>query len=191
MRVKLSDIADINSGYSFRGRVEDDPAGDLAIVNIGNIKPGIALNIDALKRISSSEVDGLYRYQLKKGDVLFQSHGSKNGAIALDEALYGVAASGLYVIRIIKNQVLPAYLVWYINHKNCQVILENLRQGTGIPRVSRAEISMLKIYLPSLERQSEIVHLAEMLQRQNELREKISELTSQYIDTATWQLAKN
>ena len=190
MKVKLSDIAEVRTGYSFRGRVDNDPAGDLSIINIGNIKPGQELDTTELKRVESKNIYALNRYQLYPGDVLFQSHGNKNGAITLDDDIFSIAATGVYVIRVINSEVLPEYLAWYLNHKNCQSMIENMRQGTGIPRVSRAEVSQLMIYVPALEKQHEITQLDHMLQREIELRKRISDLTSQYINAATWQLAK-
>ena len=49
---KLSDVADVRSGYTFRGALEHDPAGDIRVLQIKDLRQSSAIEPDTLTAVS-------------------------------------------------------------------------------------------------------------------------------------------
>ena len=85
---------------------------------------------------------------------------------------YGVnfsCSTDNYIIKI-KNEYLTKYVYYYlINNMN---ILQNEFKGTTIGHISKESIKNIKIPIPSLERQKEIIEYCE---KNDELKNKLEE----------------
>jgi restriction endonuclease S subunit len=148
-------LTDLNTGYSFRTRIEHNPDGDIAVIQMKDTKNNFTRIGSDLFRISDSSISP--RYFLHKGDVLFLSKGSNNKAFVFDMDLQQVvAAAAFFVLRPDKSQILPEYLAWYLNQQPVQkYILEN-RAGTYMPNVNKKTLLGIQIQLPDLKTQEKI-----------------------------------
>ena len=187
MKCALGDIAEIRSGYPFRGRIRNDPAGDITVLTIKDITPGVVLEGNELTRIQASDLNRLERYLVREGDVIFQSKGYRHQAIVINEPMQAIAAQGLYQIRANGSEVLGGYLAWYLNHENCQRQLLNSAQGTRIQLIPRRGLVSLEVSIPALEVQAQILGLAELRQRQRRAQAVLDETTDQLINGLCWQ----
>lgn len=190
MKRALGDIADIRNGYAFRGRVVDDPDGDVTVLTIKDIKPDAAPDESELTRIPSAGLNRLERYLLEDGDVVFQSRGYRHNAMVFAGPVPAIAAQGLYQIRPNEAEVAGAYLAWYLNHENYQRQLLNSAQGTQIQLIPRRELAALKVAVPPLEVQAQIVDLAELRQRQKQAQAALDHATDELISGICWQKTK-
>ncbi len=191
MTTRFRDIADIRSGFPFRGRVENDPAGELAVIHMRDIQPGSSLAQENLLHIDAATIQDLDRYLLTEGDVIFQARGHHNRAAAVEQPLYGIVALGLYRIRPDQEQVTGAYLAWYLNQDRTRRRIANVAQGTQIPFIPRTEVAMLPVPLPSFEIQQKITNLHRIRERQRQLQRELDELTDQLLSEATWHVASS
>lgn len=191
MNTRLRDIADIRSGYPFRGRVEHDPAGEIAVVSMRDIVPGRPLLKDNLLRINQVDVDNVDRHLLQDGDVIFQSRGHHNYAALVRGPIHGLAALGLYRIRPDTELVLAEYLTWYLNEERFQRRLSNIAQGTHIPFVPRAELAMMPVPIPRLEEQKRVADLHRLRERQKQLQKELDDATDKLVGALTWKLASS
>jgi restriction endonuclease S subunit len=187
--IRLRDIADIRSGFPFRSRVENDPAGKLAVIHMRDIQPGLPLVQENLMHIDSTKMSNVERYLLSPGDVVFQSRGHNNRAAALTQPIYGIVALGLYHIRGDQERVMGEYLAWYLNHERTQRRIASMAQGTQIPFIPRTELEMLQIPLPSLELQHKIAELHILRERKRKLQAELDDLTEQLLAAVTWDIA--
>ena len=187
MKQALGDIAEIRNGYPFRGRISDDPAGDIAVLTIKDIAPGEIQAHEGLMRIQASDLNNLERYLLQEGDVIFQSRGFRHGAIVVAEPMQAIAAQGLYQIRPDSSDVLGGYLAWYLNHENCQRQLLNTAQGTRIQLIPRRELTSLHIAVPPMDVQNQILRLTRLRQQQRQAQAALDEATDQLIAGVCWQ----
>lgn len=162
---KLMDIAMVGMGRSFRGGLENEPLGDVAVIRMQDIDEANLLHVDRLPRVAVADVkDGQL---VREGDVVFRSRGLTNTA-ALVSADLGpaVLAAPMLLIRTRTTQVDPAYLLWFINHPATQRALATHAKGTQVQMISKAALQNLPIPVPSLETQQRIVGISQLAERE-------------------------
>ncbi len=171
---RLSDIASIRAGYQFRGKVEPDPDGNVAVVQIKDIEDRRRLNTSSLARVAFDRP--VEQYIVGRGDVLFLSRGHRQFATAIDADLRDTIAAGyFYILRTNNGSVRPDFLAWYLNQQPMQDKFKQVAKGSHMPFVSMAEFQELQIPVPSLDVQARIVALAELAEREQGL---LAELAS-------------
>ena len=110
----LKDIATINSGYSFRTKIQNNPEGNIFVIQMRNISNDHSKIVNTL-----SKVDGIRIHEkhfLQKNDILFMAKGANNFSVCYDENYKpAVAASAFFVIRLTYESILPAFVCLYIN----------------------------------------------------------------------------
>jgi restriction endonuclease S subunit len=181
----LGDVATISSGFPFRKKVESEPGGDLVLVQIKDVDDteGLSRAGEITLRSESGRYD---RYLLRPGDLLFQSRGSRHPVAVVESAVRGIAASGLHVIRLTADAVLPAYLAWWLNQPECQARLRNaVAHGTYVPFVSTSDLKNFAVLVPPLEMQRRIVEVDLLRRRERVLSQRLQDLTQQLIDGVT------
>ncbi|OPY79880.1 MAG: Type I restriction modification DNA specificity domain protein [Syntrophorhabdus sp. PtaU1.Bin058] len=190
MKQKIKDIADIQIGYQFRGKVETDPQGTHKVIQIRDFDEQFSLNKENLQTVRlKGDAD---RYLVNKNDVLFLSRGHRNYAIPITVQLNDtVAASYFFILKIRTNKILPDYLAWYINQAPAQEYLYNIaRRGTHMPLVPLSAFTGLEIEIPDIKSQSMIVSLSALLDKEKVLLNKLREKRSQLIKTICLKIAR-
>jgi len=176
-RVKLHECAEVLSGYSTKGAVTDDLNGTVQVImakHISGSNPYVYREDHRLRIEPNRSVD---KYLLKRSDILFMSRGTGNYAVLLaDFPEPAIAPSTFYIIKA-KDQVLPGYLAWCLNQQFIQLRLNEIRTGAGTPLIPRQEFAEIDIPLPSLDKQQKIAQLAQLQQKEAELRKKLIEET--------------
>ncbi|MGH1541668.1 MAG: restriction endonuclease subunit S [Arenicella sp.] len=195
MKCKLRDIATVRSGYSFRGRVEHDPAGDIRVLSMKDMSTdGQMLDDDVLLQ-HSENLDNLQTHQIVHQEILFQSRGTNHFSAIYDakkaanQGLKSIAGTGIMRIQANQDNVNPEYLVWFLRQQRTRARLRALATGTQIPFISRAELEMFSIQLPALEQQNKVVAISQLRHQQKQLREKLEEATDAIVNQQCWNLA--
>lgn len=186
MQARLADIAEVRTGFPFRGKVQNDPSGTLAVVQMKDIVDAGHLDRSGSIRIQEEPAHG--RHLLRRGDVLLQSRGSKFPAAVVDDDIHGIAALGLHVLRPGKT-VIPEYLSWVMNHPLMREALVGLARGSYIPFLSKADLAGLSIPLPPLPTQRQIVEVARLQRETALLTEQLQSLLDLHAATVTWNAA--
>lgn len=82
-----------------------------------------------------------------------------------------------------RSDVLPAYLAWWLNQEPAQQHLEqNGQSSTLVRNIARPVLEATSVVLPPLPRQEQIVGLANAIQREEKLLQRLRH-TSQQIMT--------
>lgn len=111
------------------------------------------------------------KHLLKEGDVLFAAKGTKNfAAVFENHNKPAVASTSFFVLRIKVNNIIPSYIMWFLNHPNTQEILKDNARGTAIPSIRKNVLEELEISIPSLEKQQIVIKLHELARKENEIR---------------------
>lgn len=186
MQSRLADIADVRTGFPFRGKVMDDPSGNLAVVQMKDVSDAGLLDAGSYLRIK--EVSAHSRHLLKQGDVLLQSRGAKFPAGVVDAEVHGIAALGLHVLRP-GERLLPEYLAWVMNHPTTREALRSIARGSYIPFLSKADLADLKVPVPSIQTQRQIVEVARLEQETARLSAQLQNLRDEYSAAVTWRAA--
>lgn len=176
MRVLLKDIAEIQTGVFAKPNVEGDivclQANDFDENghHLGYWKPTILLSSLSLKHL------------LHKGDVLFASKGSKNfAAVRSTDHPMAVASTSFFVIRLLRADILPEYVKWFLNQPDTIQRLKSEAKGTSIPSISKKSLEQIAIPLIPLDKQNLILKIDDLRMIQKELLQKIASLKDQLI----------
>jgi len=158
MMATIKQITSLMAGHPFRGRIENTPGGDVAVVQMKDVDPEKGINPDDLYRV---DVTGRKKPDyLRKGDILFVGRGYRIFAVLVDQDLeHTVAGSHFFVIRINSktHTVSPDYLTWYINHKRAQRYFYQKVEGSALPYVNRTTLENLPVILPPLAVQDRMI----------------------------------
>jgi len=175
---KLKDICTISSGQTFRTKIEHNPNGEVAVIQMKDMNDdytGISaeLSLVAFEEVSNSQI-------LHMGDVLFLARGNNNKAFVFDMDDPSVAVSLFFVLRPKKEFLDPYYLAWYLNQSNTQVYLHSSQEGSTVSSIKKQALEDLEIKVPTLNEQQKIasvyhLHLKEM-ELMDQIREKRNEL---------------
>ena len=174
MRAKIKDLADIATGYHFRGRVEDDPNGKIAVVQAKDVDWEAGRVATDLTRVTLDKDPS--SHVLRPGDVLFLSRGHRHPALPIDASMPELIAPGyFFILRGDRAKVLPEYLAWYINYPATQEMLKNMAKGTQIPFLSVGDFGLMAMPLPTLATQERIVTLARLARQERELLARLAD----------------
>ena len=166
----------ISSGYSFRGKIEDDPNGVLKVIQLKDLINEYTVIGDECYKVSAEGIKE--KYILKDGDILFISKGQNNNAVAFSshntQGTF-IASSALFVIEVNRTEANPNYIAWYINQLPVQNYIKQNLTGTYTPTVNRKVVENIPIQLPALEEQTKIAALGNLAVQEKTLHTKILE----------------
>src|SRR5579883_2600296 len=129
-QLPLGNIAEIQTGYSFRGAVKGEGRGT-AVVQARDIA-GLYCSGAGLPRVEQPLAANRL---LRDGDILLTSRGSFRASVA-KFAVPTVASSSLYVLRITDDSILPEFLALYLNSPAAQAYFKQNAKGATIQSVS-------------------------------------------------------
>ena len=186
--MKLGQIADVRMGYPFRSRLEHEPAGDVAVIQMKDIDDAELRNVQDAIRVLLPE--GKAHHLIHEGDLIFRSRGRSN-SVALVTADIGRAVLAAPMLLIRPRGVVPAYLMWFINLPATQAALASLSEGTSVRMISKEAIQDLNVVVPSLARQRQIVAVATLEHQEAALLADLAAQRKRLIDGVLMRYAKN
>lgn len=173
-RFLLKDIADIQTGYSFRTGVEPDEDGSTRVIQMRDLGDDGTVQSDSLLHV---DVDVPDVQQVAVGDIVFRARGVSMSSAIVAEALGdAVVAAPLLRVRVTDAKVLPDYVNWYINQPVVQAYLTMNAEGTNVKMISKGALQDMKIVIPPLKRQEKIVELAALNARGRVLERELADL---------------
>jgi len=182
MHYKLNNIADIFTGQTFRSKVENNPDGEVWVIQMKDLNKnytGISSkpNTVTFENASSKQL-------LRKGDVIFLSKGNNNVAFTYEADQPAVAVSVFFVIRVKPEVILPDYLTWFLNKPETQKYLMTMREGASVSSIKKSIFDEMLIELPEIKKQKLIANIYKLSIREDELMSQLMEERKQFIQTA-------
>ncbi len=177
-------------GYPFRARLERDPSADVAVVQMKDIDEANLLHTEDLDRTSMPDFKD--RYLIRADDLIFRSRGQTNTAalVAADPGR-AVLAAPMMMIRVTNPKVMPAYLNWFINQPTTQARLTRALEGTSVKMISKAALETLEVSVPTVQKQQQIVELAALGNKEQQLLRELAQLRKTYVDGILMRYAQN
>ena len=179
--VQLADIADVHSGYPFRGAIKQKPEGEAAVIQIKNVDADHGID---WPRVVRTDLVGRRKPDwLKQGDILFTARGNRNAAASVDQLPFkAVSAPHLFVIRLTRqDQALPEFIAWFMNQAEAQRYLSLSATGSYITNIRKKVLEEMLVKLPSIQKQQLIVQLARAARREEQLLEELIENRNQQL----------
>ena len=149
MKVKLGQIGDVSSGYSFRQGLASFPDGDKKL-----IRPSDLDDLD-LSRISAYEIDAP-THSFHGGEILISNKGKFRAAFIYRPGDY-VIPSSIFTIRITGSSVAPEFVAFYLNSRSGRAAVSSIARGSNIQALTKQALEELEIPMPSLERQKAVI----------------------------------
>lgn len=172
--VKLEDIVDIQVGYQTRKTIRKAENGTHFLIQGKDIENGYIMK-NGLVPFNPEINPDLYR--VNKDDILFQARGSVHGAVIVEKEIPNALASGAYyIIKPRGKLVHPGYLAWWLNQSSAQSFFKSKGSATVISYISKSALSQIKIPLPSMEVQVKIDKIQQLLQKEQHLISRLTEL---------------
>ena len=175
MQRQIKDIANIISGYTFREAIKSQSEGGAFVLQAKNINPAKDItNNENLIEIKFERAESAFF--LQNDDIVVVSRGAKAGsfraAVFKNKSSNIVAASSVFIIRIIDKMVLPAYVSIFLNSNVGQKRIMETESGSIIKAIRRTEFEKIEIPVPTVKQQDIIVKLAANLNRQRAIFER-------------------
>jgi len=156
----LGEVCEFKNGYSFKSTdYEKQNETNIGILQIKSIQNGIISENKITEYIKENTKYKLF--EIQKGDILIALSGATTGKIGiynLEQKSYLNQRVGKINAKTCISQKYIYY--WYVCCNIDEKIL-NLAQGTAQPNISTNDISKIKIPVPSLDKQKEIVEYCE------------------------------
>ena len=87
--------------------------------------------------------------------------------------------------------VLPAYLLWYINLPAIQAALAAQAEGTAVRMISKTALEALEVPVPSRRKQQLIVEVSALATAEQELMEQIARERKRFADGVLMRYARD
>ena len=164
---KISEIAEVVSGVYLLAA----PYGEVYYLQIKDLLSESPEKTASKVTLSAKNE----RYLLAKGDLLFAGKGTTYLCKVFDLDIPAIASTTFYIIRIGDGDILPDYLCWYLSQPKTLAIIKSGQVGTGTPLIRKQILENLEIAIPDLKTQQQIVELAKLQQKEEELLKTITE----------------
>ena len=195
MTAIVGDFATVRTGLVVaRKKAKLDSVQQIAYEQISLRYFGTGVKLDRPEEekdifVSAEEIDS--RYFTQAGDVIVRLR-APSSAVYIEKEDEGLLIHSLLaVIRVKSNKVDAKYLAYYLNAHSTQRILKQDVKGTAIPMLKTKDLEQLKVTLPPIEKQKELVKLLELADKERELLLKLAnekkQLSQTILDTIIQQ----
>ena len=180
--MKLKEIADLSTGFSFRAKIKHDPNGDTKVIQMSDVDKYRGVLVEKLQSLSNFEPRS-DRYFLDGGDVIMLSKGYNIDAFVVPGGLGKVVTvNSFLVMKPNKDRVIPEYLAWFLNSKRTQYFFKAMAAGTNVPNLSIKALEALDVKLPSIDEQYMISDIDMLKRREIYLHQEIAAKKEQLVD---------
>lgn len=180
LKTLLKNISKIDSGKSFRHRIEDSPSGNCWVIQMKDISNEALAIVGSPQSIVLDEINP--NQLLQKGDILFMAKGNNNFAVMYDSDNHAVAVSLFFIVKPKRNKVDPEYLTWYLNSSTAQSYFHERRLGATVGNIRKEALEKIEVVLPSIEKQRQIVKLNNLLRVEKHLTKNYMEKKEIYMN---------
>ncbi|WP_211777391.1 restriction endonuclease subunit S [Klebsiella sp. 54] len=168
---KIGDLADIRSGYTFRGAVKPASDGNVRILQIKDLELDWQRDYEALPAISwEQRAEPPF---LRQGEIVVAARGNRNVAVVYSSDIPVVATSQFLIVTLRReeHEIVPEYLCWVLNHPMTQQMFN--RSGTNIQLVTKAALLDVEIPVPPAHTQRQIIELQRVCQEEDRIISKL------------------
>jgi len=168
--MRLQDIANVQSGYLSRGKIEAAADGSYYLLQAKDVDADrLTYQRNTIVRFNPelSRKDWI----LQRDDIIFMARGARNFAVLLEDIPEPLlAAACFFIIRVSNGKTLPNYLWWYLTQGPVEDYLHRASgRGVHMPVVRRAVLENMEIPVPPLETQQKIGALDKLMRTEQRL----------------------
>ena len=174
---RIADCADVLPGYALKARAEHEPDGTHQVILGRHLAPftdqGMPYRYLPEHELRITTKGSLEKYQIREGDVLFVSRGSRNYAAVVESVPELTVASATFYILRPHQGFDSAYLAWCLNQPPIQAHIAQVRTGAGTPIIQRKIFAELTLPFPPLDKQRQLAELGALMMKERTLRQAL------------------
>ncbi|MCH7574671.1 MAG: restriction endonuclease subunit S [Candidatus Marinimicrobia bacterium] len=171
--ILLGDLAFVRQGYHFRKKVTHDPLGNISVVQSPDISQFTTVIPDRLSKVNGDRIKT--EYHLAPKSILVKSRGTNYSAALFDlPGVTAVAAYHFIVVTVTSADLLPEFLLWFINRRDSQDWLSARSRGSYVKAVSAKALADLPIIVPPMQQQHLIVKSGRLANQESIISSEIS-----------------
>ncbi len=160
----LGEISTISAGYPFRGKIPEAPGSGIYAVQMKDVSVAQGINWAGC---IETEPMGRSAAWLEQGDILVAARGNHNyAALVSDAPVTAVAAPHFFVVRAKGGTLLPEFLVWLLNQRQCQRYFDQNAEGSVTKSIRRSVLEATPIAIPPLDKQQVVMQLVSTLKQE-------------------------
>ena len=168
----LNNIVNIRSGILFRGRLRNDPKGQVAVIQLRDVNNDGNILSKNLIKVNERNFRG--DEFLKPNDVIFKAKSTyRTAAVFVEKDIKTVASAHYFILRNTSKEILPEYLAWFLNQESAQHYFDTHARGTRVPIINKVSLGNLQIAIPDLSTQGKIVVVSRLSVRERDLLEEL------------------
>lgn len=174
----LKQICSIRTGISII-KEGDNTDPEYPLIQLKDISDDGILNKD-LKKVNIKNL--LHNHIIKKDEIIFKAKSINNAAVIIKEDGKFITTSHFLILSVKVLEILiPDYLCLYLNQKNAQRYFRKIGAGTSSPIITKQDLGRLKIIVPPLEKQQQIVDIHNLWAKEKELLKEKIDVKNEYI----------
>ncbi len=170
---RIADCADVLPGYALKARAEHEPEGTHHVILGKHLAEGLPYRYLPEHELRITTKGSLEKYQVREGDVLFVSRGSRNYAAVVESVPELTVASATFYILRPHQGFDPAYLAWCMNQAPIQARIAQARTSAGTPIIQRRIFAELMLPIPPLDKQRKLTELGALMMKERTLRQAL------------------
>jgi len=180
LKTKLKNIANIQLGYSFRTKILKEKNWNVRVIQMKDLTDEFIVDTSNLDKTEIQDLKN--HYKMLKNDIIFKTRGLDTTACILDEEVKNaILAAPLIKIRIESKNILPEYVLWYINQTPAQAFLNSRAKGTFQKMITKQVLEELEIEIPTIEKQQKIVKISQLAKKELSLLNQLAKKKDEYI----------
>lgn len=169
----LTEIANIRTGVSFRGKLTNDSSGDVLLLDSRAVVEGAVV---ADKLVRQRLTAPLGRNAITDRAVLICSKGPRNYAIVAPRREEMIVATNYFLIVDVRDERVDSeYLAAFLNLASTQDELRARTVGSLIKNLSKQAVASLPVKLPSRGVQARVVENARYMREEVAILKRLSE----------------
>lgn len=182
--LNLEDIADVETGYPFRGKLEDDPSGDIRVIQAKDIRADMTFDPERLTRIRSKAKSRFGKKLVNQGDVIYMTRTAHPYAAYIPMQLPDTVVQNSFATLRLRSpgDVLPEFLAMLLNQSLMRSRITACIRGATVPYVQLGDLKKLKLPLPSLDRQKALVGLETAMRHEESLNRQLEQARKEQLD---------
>ncbi|BAY63252.1 hypothetical protein NIES22_33380 [Calothrix brevissima NIES-22] len=158
----IKSLGDLIEEIHYGASVKNDYADDgIPFIRIGNLKPNY-LDVSDIVYFDESKRNLLGKAFVKPEDLLMSRSGSVGIVAVVTSEANGFAFGSFQIkFRLFKNSANPFFIAYFLNSKIGKALLEQQKTGSIQMNITIEGIKAIKVPLPAIEIQNQIVREAD------------------------------